>query len=105
MGGVRERGGVWVAAGAEAHAAIRRAMGDAEAPAPARPAVHVIRQGASKELDGPAELTLEDGAVLRVRDRLPGDLPTGYPPLRRPDPDQPTRPTVPPHRPPPPDGL
>ncbi len=103
--GFHDNAGVWHATSAETHAAIRRAMGDADAPAPSRPAVHVIRQGMSKEVDGPAELTLEDGAVLRVTDRLPGDLPVGYHRLRRLDDDQPTRLIVAPHRCHLPDGL
>ena len=40
--------------------------------------VKVIQQGQSFPLPAAAELTLEDGTVLRLHDRLPHDLPIGY---------------------------
>jgi 4-alpha-glucanotransferase len=40
--------------------------------------VKVLQQGRSFTLPSAAELTLEDGSVRQVRDRLPDDLPIGY---------------------------
>jgi 4-alpha-glucanotransferase len=51
-------------------------------PAAAATSVMVVRAGQRKKLRGPAEVTLEDGAVLRCDNTLPGDLPTGYHRLR-----------------------
>ena len=44
----------------------------------ARSAVQVIRQGQHVPLEAPAELVLEDGRSVLVRDALPRDLPLGY---------------------------
>ncbi len=96
--GFHDTAGGWHATSAQTRAAIHRAMGDADAEAPPRPSVRVVRQGAAPELDAPAELTLEDGAVLRAADRLPPDLPTGYHQIRRLDEDRPARLIVAPHR-------
>jgi 4-alpha-glucanotransferase len=61
------------------HAAMevdpRAARGGASAPSPG---VVVLRRGQTPALAGPAELTLEDGARLRVERALPPDLPLGY---------------------------
>src|SRR5262245_54309301 len=43
---------------------------------------HPIRRGTFKRLSRPAEITLEDGAVLPVDLFLPQDLPLGYHKLR-----------------------
>jgi 4-alpha-glucanotransferase len=75
--------GAWHSTSAEARAAIRATMGDAAADSPPPPAARVVREGSSLELDGPAELTLEDGAAVHVGERLPADLPLGYHQLRR----------------------
>ena len=40
--------------------------------------VKVLQQGRSLSLPAAAELTLEDGSVRQVHDRLPDDLPIGY---------------------------
>lgn len=40
--------------------------------------VKVVQQGRSFPLPAAAELQLEDGTAIRVRDRLPPDLPVGY---------------------------
>jgi 4-alpha-glucanotransferase len=40
--------------------------------------VKVVRRGEPIGLPSPAELRLEDGTVMGVRDRLPVDLPVGY---------------------------
>jgi 4-alpha-glucanotransferase len=50
---------------------------DAGGPAPALTGPLVIRRGERRRV-GPGELTVEDGAVLAVRDRLPPDLPLGW---------------------------
>ncbi|HEY3188036.1 MAG TPA: 4-alpha-glucanotransferase [Solirubrobacteraceae bacterium] len=103
--GFHDTAGGWHSTSAQTRAAIRRAMGDADAEAPPPSSVRVVRQGASPELDGPAELTLEDGAVLRVTDRLAADLPTGYHQIRPLDDARPSRLIVAPHRCHLPDGL
>jgi len=52
-----------------------------EAPVPAAgPVVH--RPGASVPLEGPTEVVLEDGTVLRAERSLPPDLPLGYHEIR-----------------------
>jgi 4-alpha-glucanotransferase len=40
--------------------------------------VKVVRRGEPLAIPSPAELRLEDGTVLTVRDRLPDELPVGY---------------------------
>jgi hypothetical protein len=42
----------------------------------------VVRRGQRRKLRGPAELTLEDDAILRCENTLSGDLPNGYHRLR-----------------------
>ena len=77
--GFHDLAGQWHPTSDEARAAIRASMGEDVA----APSAWVIREGATDEIDGSAELTLEDGAVLRVTDRLPPDLPLGYHRRRR----------------------
>lgn len=72
--------GVWRTTSDATRAALRRIMGEAAAEPPA---VRVVREGATPALEGPVELTLEDGAVVRAADHLPPDLPLGYHRLRR----------------------
>ena len=64
----------------QAIARIRTAIG--RPPDPARSLyderVKVLQQGQSFPLPTAAELTLEDGTVIQLRDRLPDDLPIGY---------------------------
>lgn len=40
--------------------------------------VKVVRHGEPLVLPGPAELRLEDGTAMKVRDRLPNSVPAGY---------------------------
>jgi 4-alpha-glucanotransferase len=80
--GFHDISGVWHATSAESRALIRDAMEAAGALMTGAPG-RVLRAGATTDLDGEAELTLEDGAVLRVAGRLPPDLPLGYHRLRR----------------------
>lgn len=40
--------------------------------------VKVMRHGEPLVIPGPAELRLEDGSVMEIRDRLPNDVPIGY---------------------------
>lgn len=76
--------------------AIRRAMGEAAGPTGPRRSrsrspqalehfddVIVVTEGEAGRASEPGELVLEDGASLRVRDRLPADLPAGYHRLTR----------------------
>ncbi|HJU05964.1 MAG TPA: 4-alpha-glucanotransferase [Nitrospiraceae bacterium] len=60
--------------------AIRDAMGTPPAAAPSlfQKSVLVLRQGETLSLPKPAQLTLEDGTAMRLRDTLPADLPLGY---------------------------
>ena len=99
--GFHDLSGDWHATSDEARAAIRASMGDAAA----APSAWVVREGAADAIDGPAELTLEDGAVLNVTDRLPPDLPLGYHRLRRERDGHETQLIVAPHRCHLPDGL
>jgi len=40
--------------------------------------VKVVHRGTPLAIPGPAELRLEDGTIMKVRDRLPTSLPVGY---------------------------
>jgi 4-alpha-glucanotransferase len=65
----------------ETLAALSTAMGEPDDER-AEPVV-VVRRGSRKRLRAPAEITLEDGAVLKLRTAaLPRDLPPGYHTLR-----------------------
>jgi 4-alpha-glucanotransferase len=92
--GFHDLAGQWHETSDETRAALRATMGDAVA----APAARIVRAGASEEIDGAGELTLEDGALLRVADRLPPDLPLGYHRLRRLSDGHETRLIVAPHR-------
>jgi 4-alpha-glucanotransferase len=70
--------GKWRQAPPETRRAIVDAMGQPDA----EPSVLVTRRGHAQRLSGPAEITLEDGAVLRTNAALPRDLPLGYHMLR-----------------------
>jgi 4-alpha-glucanotransferase len=97
--------GVWHTLPESTRAALRRAMGveeDDDEPAPSP--VRVLRPGDDRALAAPARLTLEDGAVLEVRDTLPADLPLGYHDLHPVDGDEPIRLIVSPGRCPLPEG-
>ncbi|MBI4012629.1 MAG: 4-alpha-glucanotransferase, partial [Candidatus Rokubacteria bacterium] len=75
--------GVWRETSESTRAAVLAAMGgEPGAPPPGPPRVRVVRPGRRVRLAGPAELALEAGAVRRVDDRLPPDLPLGYHELR-----------------------
>jgi 4-alpha-glucanotransferase len=70
----------------ETRRALLKAMGaEGESPPPSEPAVVVIRYGQSVRAAKSAELTLEDGTALKVKGKLPPDLPLGYHELRNPD--------------------
>ncbi len=75
-----------------ARAAVLAAMGgDPDAPpADGNGAVRLLRPGDSRRLAAAADLTLEDGTVLRVERSLPPDLPIGYHHLRVLGADRPT---------------
>ncbi len=71
--------GVWRETSDAARAAIHAAM---VTPPPSCPRTWVIRAGRRGRLRGPAEIALEDGAVVRAESALPADLPFGYHTLR-----------------------
>lgn len=68
----------------ETREAIHAAMGVADSPAATAEdvAVQVMRSGETLRVAAPAELTLEDGTRLSIKDKLPSDLPFGYHDLR-----------------------
>lgn len=71
--------GAWRDTRPETRAALVAAMGGEPGGAPpetVRPLV--VRAGRARALDAPAEIRLEDGAVLRAEGEVPGDLPPGY---------------------------
>jgi 4-alpha-glucanotransferase len=76
--------GTWRQTPTATRSALLAAMGadPAEPRPPATAPVHVLRSGQTLPLEGPAELRLEDGTVLRVDVALPPDLPLGYHELR-----------------------
>ena len=78
--------GNWHEASPETITAIDAAMGK---PAPeAEASVMVVRRGHRGLLHSPAQITLEDGALLCVDEALPRDLPAGYHTLRYLDEDR-----------------
>jgi 4-alpha-glucanotransferase len=82
--GYRDVDGRWRATHPETRAVLLDAMGVGPDMPPAGPApVRTVRVGERQPLDGPAEIRLEDGAVLRAEGTLPPDLPPGYHELRR----------------------
>ncbi|MET0501910.1 MAG: 4-alpha-glucanotransferase [Candidatus Binatia bacterium] len=78
--GYEDASGRWRQAIPETCRAIVDAMGQPEPDA--EPSVLVMRRGAVQRLSRPAEITLEDGAILRTEALLPHDLPLGYHTLR-----------------------
>ena len=76
--------GVWRPTSPTTRLALLASMGvDAsEQSAPPAAPVQVIRPKQVVPLEGPAELTLEDGTVLQIEAALPPDLPLGYHTLR-----------------------
>ncbi len=78
--GYHDVAGRWVPAPPESVSRVLAAMGADELPAPAP--VMFIRPGQTTAVAGPAEVVIEDGGLLRVRDTLPPDLPAGYHTLR-----------------------
>jgi len=80
--------GGWHETSAETAAALREVMGSPDGAADPGPSLqHPLRivqvgEAAPLELDGPGDLTLEDGTELRVEGSLPPDLPIGYHTLR-----------------------
>jgi len=77
--------GEWHATSPDTVAALREAMGAADAadmPPADSTAVRVVHAGQAEPLLGPCELALEDGSEMRVEGGLPPDLPIGYHELR-----------------------
>jgi len=81
--------GKWREAPPETMVGITSAMG--RPPPAAKASLMVVRCGSRRQLHHPAQLTLEDGAVLAVDKALPGDLPPGYHTLRYLDEDRDTK--------------
>jgi 4-alpha-glucanotransferase len=79
-GGYEDALGQWQETPEATRSALLAAMGgDASLAGPPSPArVRVVRPRSATPLERPAELTLEDGTVLRVETALPPDLPLGY---------------------------
>ena len=73
--------GNWREASEETCNVLRAAMGQ-PTPQDQEDAVWVLQHGQSRRLRSPAEIALEDGAVLRVKTALPKHLPVGYHKLR-----------------------
>lgn len=93
VSGYHDALGAWRETPPETRAALLAAMGadGADAGPPPEAPVRVLRRDPDPiphsalripQWDGPAELRLEDGTVLRVNDALPPDLPYGYHELR-----------------------
>ena len=80
--------GKWREAPPETIAAIEASMG--KSPREPEEPVLVVRCGQRHPLHRPAQITLEDGAVLSVNGALPADLPAGYHNLRYLDQDRDT---------------
>ncbi len=77
--------GRWHTIAPETIAALRAAMGSADAadvPPSVGPTVRVVHAGRADPLSGPCELALEDGNEVRAEGALPPDLPIGYHDLR-----------------------
>jgi 4-alpha-glucanotransferase len=72
--------GKWRQTPKDTYSAILDIMGQPEPRA--EESVLVVRRGERKRLRGPAEVTLEDGALLAVEKTLPADLPLGYHTMR-----------------------
>jgi len=68
--GYEDASGKWRQAPPETCRAIVDAMGHPDA----EPSVLVMRRGTTQRLSGPAEITLEDSAVLRIDAALPRNL-------------------------------
>jgi 4-alpha-glucanotransferase len=78
--GYEDASGNWRDVPTDTIEALKSAMGQPAAGADA--AVTVAHCGERKPLRAPAEVTLEDGTVVRCEKTLPGDLPAGYHRLR-----------------------
>ncbi|MDQ4069698.1 MAG: 4-alpha-glucanotransferase [Actinomycetota bacterium] len=80
--GIQERWqdaqGNWHEVGGETAALVLQAMGTDGEGSPPPGATLFVSPGRQPALDGPADLTLESGEVVRVEGSLPGDLPYGY---------------------------
>ena len=73
--------GAWHETAPETRRALRVAMGgmaEFDDPPPRSRPVWFVRQGTGPSVERPAEVTLEDGAELRISRALPPDLPLGY---------------------------
>ena len=80
--GVQERwqdaAGEWHEVSPETAARVLEAMGTDGEGSPAEGPTLFVRPGREVAFEGPADLTLENGEVVRVEGPLPADLPLGY---------------------------
>jgi 4-alpha-glucanotransferase len=97
--GYWDESGTWHVTTPEVRAALAAAMGagDRKAPPPP-PLTWFVTAGSTPALHNPADVTLEDGTVLRGVGELPWDLPLGYHSLQPLDGGPATRLVVTPHR-------
>jgi 4-alpha-glucanotransferase len=80
--GYQDANGKWRSVGPEVKRQLKAAMGTEGKIKPAEPGLRIVNQGDTVILDREADLTLEDGTVLRIQNNLPPDLPLGYHTLR-----------------------
>lgn len=77
--GYHDTAGQWHPTSPDVRAALIEAMGGGEHDvAPAAPPMRFVAAGESVALDGPSDVTLEDGTALAGVTALPPDLPIGY---------------------------
>ena len=97
--GYHDAGGAWHDTEPDVRAALAGAMGaDQHELPPPVPPMRFVAAGQPHPLPGPADVVLEDGAVLASLTELPPDLPLGYHTVRRADSPDPVRLVVTPRR-------
>src|SRR5690242_6109819 len=80
--GYEDANGKWRHVAPEIKRQLKAAMGTEGKTRPADAGLQILNQGETLPLDREAEVTLEDGTVLRAAKELPPDLPIGYHTLR-----------------------
>jgi 4-alpha-glucanotransferase len=74
--------GHWHGVPQETITRVLRAMETDDASQPGDAALLIVTEGVGSQIDGAAEMELEDGSRFRVENSLPADLPLGYHQLR-----------------------